>query len=361
MLYHLLYPLKNIFSPLNVFQYITFRAGGAILTSLIVCFIIGPWIIRKLRLMRISQQVRSDGPPSHMHKKDTPTMGGVLIGISLLMSTLLWARLDNRFIWILVISSVVLGFIGLADDYLKLVKKNSSGLSAKLKLSGQCVLAGSIAAYLIYNPSNTQFNMLVNIPYLKDTYMHLSWFYFIFIMLIIVGASNGVNLTDGQDGLAIGGIIFATTSYFILAYLAGNVKFAEYLRIIYVPGAGEISVFLAALLGSAVGFLWYNTYPAEIFMGDTGSLLLGGVIGIVAVLIRQEILLAIIGGIFVIEVLSVVLQVASFKMRGKRVFKMAPLHHHFEMAGMKEPKITVRFWIVSLILALMALASLKVR
>lgn len=361
MLYHLLFPLKNIISPLNVFQYITVRAGGAVLTSFIICFISGPWVIRKMQHLKMSQQVRSDGPPAHINKKGTPTMGGVLIGISLLISTLLWARLDNRFILILIGSTVLLGIIGFLDDYLKVIKRNSKGLPAKVKLFCQILLAGSIAAYLLLYPPNAEFNMMINIPYLKDTYINLSWFYVIFVMLVIVGASNGVNLTDGQDGLAIGVVIFATTSYFIFAYVAGNIKFAEYLRIIYVPGAGEVSVFLAALLGSAVGFLWYNAYPAEIFMGDTGSLLLGGIIGIVAVIIRQELLLVVVGGIFMIEVVSVMIQVTSFKMRGKRIFKMAPLHHHYEMLGMKEPKITVRFWIVSMILSLLALASLKVR
>lgn len=361
MLYHFLFPLTYIFSPFNIFQYITFRTGGAVLTSFIICLFIGPYIIHTLKRLGVGQQVRSDGPPSHLKKQGTPTMGGVMILISLMLSTLLWARLDNRFILILIVSSLALGCLGFFDDYIKLSKGSNSGLSPLVKLSGQSVLAALIAFYLWWHPPSIDYHMMINIPYFKDIYINLSWFYFIFVMLVIVGATNGVNLTDGQDGLAIGGIILAAFTYLIFSYLAGNIKFAEYLRIIYVPGAGEITVFLGALLGAAVGFLWYNAYPAEIFMGDTGSLMLGGIVGVVAVLIRQEILLVIVGGIFVIEVISVVLQVASFKLRRKRIFRMAPLHHHYEIGGMMEAKITVRFWIISLVLSLVALASLKVR
>jgi phospho-N-acetylmuramoyl-pentapeptide-transferase len=361
MLYHLLYPLKYIFSPVNIFQYITFRAGGAILTSLVLCFAVGPAIIRLAASKKINQEIRHDGPQTHLAKKGTPTMGGLIIIISLIISTLLWARLDNRFVWILLGSVVVLGFLGFMDDAFKILKRDSNGVSAVLKLLVQGLLAASIAGYLYFNPSNADYATLVNIPYFKELYVNVWWLYPIFIIVTIVGASNAVNLTDGQDGLAIGGIIFAAVTYIIFSYCAGNIKIAEYLRIIYVPGAGEITVFLAAMVGASVGFLWYNAYPAEIFMGDTGSLFLGGALGIVAVFIRQELLLIIVGGVFVAESVSVMLQVGSYKIRKKRIFRMAPLHHHFEIGGLQEPKITVRFWIVCMMLSLIALASLKVR
>lgn len=361
MLYHLLFPLREFFSPLNVFQYITFRSFGAIFTSFIFVLLLMPYFISLLKKYNIRQAVRSDGPPTHMSKQGTPTMGGVVILLSMVFATLLWAKLNNRFIILLILSTTFLGLLGFMDDYLKLIKKNPKGLSVSKKLTGQTILAVLIAFYLWLFPSNTTFQSSVNIPYLKEVYLNLGYLYILFVILVILGASNGVNLTDGMDGLAIGNLIVAAFTFSIFAYLAGNAKFSQYLKIIYVPGAGEITIFLATMLGAGLGFLWYNTYPAEVFMGDTGSLFLGGALGLTAVFIKQEILLVIIGGVFVMEVLSVILQVHSFRRYGKRVFKMAPLHHHFELSGIAEPKLTVRFVIVSIVLSLIALSSLKLR
>lgn len=361
MLYHLFYPLHTVFSPLNIFQYITFRSAAAILTSLVISFIMGPPMIAYLKRLKIGQTVRTDGPPTHLVKSGTPTMGGLLILVSLTVSTLLWARLDNRFIVIALLSTLWLGLIGFRDDYLKLVKKNPKGLSANSKFLGQSVLAFIVAVYLYLFPVNGEFATLVNVPYFKSLFINLSAFYILFVMVIIVGSSNAVNLTDGLDGLAIGNLLIAAASLAFFAYFAGHMKIAQYLRVVPVPGAGELSVFLAALIGSGIGFLWFNTYPAQVFMGDTGSLFLGGALGLCAVFVKQEMILVIIGGVFVAEALSVIIQVACFRRFGKRVFKMAPLHHHFELSGWSEPKVTVRFWIIGIILALIAAASLKLR
>ncbi len=361
MFYHLLYPLRDIFSPFNVFQYITFRAAAAILTSLIISFACGPILIKYLRKLKIGQTIRNDGPQTHLIKSGTPTMGGLIILASLLVSTLLWARLDNRFIIILLIGTLFLGFLGFCDDYLKLVKKNPRGLDARKKFIFQCLLGVGIAAYLWFYPPDMIYQSSINIPYLKNVFIDLSVFYIIFAMLIIVGSSNAVNLTDGLDGLAIGNILIAGAALAFFSYFAGHYKIAEYLKIIHVAGAGEIAVFLSALVGSGLGFLWFNAYPAEVFMGDTGSLFLGGALGIVAVIIKQEIILAVICGVFVAEALSVIIQIYYFKRTGKRVFKMAPLHHHFELSGWAESKVTVRFWIIGIILVLISFASLKIR
>jgi len=309
----------------------------------------------------IGQQIREDGPPGHMKKAGTPTMGGLIILISLSVSTFLWARLDNRFTIIILISTIWLGLLGFLDDYIKLVKRRSRGLMAKYKLLGQSVLAIVIAIYLYYYPANPGYATRLNVPYLKDFFINLGSLYALFSILLIVGSSNAVNLTDGLDGLAIGSILIAAMTYALMAYLAGHAQFSTYLRIIPVPGAGELSVFLGSMAGAGLGFLWFNSYPAEVFMGDTGSLFLGGTIGIIALFIKQELLLVIVGGIFVVEAVSVILQVASFKLRGKRVLKMAPLHHHFELAGWSEPKVVIRFWIIGIILALIALSALKLR
>lgn len=361
MFYHLLYPLHELFTPFNIFQYISVRAAGAILTSLIISFLCGPSFIDYLRRLKIGQTVRSDGPQTHLSKSGTPTMGGALILISMVVSTLLWARLDNRFIILLLIGTVWLGFLGFRDDYLKLVKKNPKGLNPRYKLLGQSVLAAGVALYLWFFPPNIEYATRINVPYLKHVFLNLYAVYILFAMIVIVGSSNAVNLTDGLDGLAIGNIIIAALTLTLFAYFAGHAKIAQYLRVVPVPGAGEISVFLAAMVGAGIGFLWFNAFPAQVFMGDTGSLFLGGALGLVAVCIKQELILVIIGGVFVMETISVIMQVYSFRYLGRRVFRMAPLHHHFELGGWAETKVTVRFWIVGIILALVAFSSLKLR
>ncbi|MDR3092473.1 MAG: phospho-N-acetylmuramoyl-pentapeptide-transferase [Endomicrobium sp.] len=361
MLYHIFYHLSSVFSPFNVFQYITFRAGGAILTSLLICFVAGHYIIRKLETFKIKQIVRTDGPVTHLGKNGTPTMGGLLIMLSVVVSTLLWAKFDNRFILWLLVGTLWLGFLGFCDDYLKLKKKDSKGLSAKGKLFGQTVFAAFLAAYLNFFPSNLKFATLVNVPFLKGVFIDCSFLYILFVIIIIVGSSNAVNLTDGLDGLAVGSIAIVAFSLALLAYFAGHLQIANYLKIINVSGAGEISIFLFAVVGSCLGFLWYNSHPAEIFMGDTGSLFLGGVLGMSAVFIKQELILVILCGVFVVETLSVFVQIYCYRRTGKKIFKMAPLHHHFEMLGQFETKVTIRFWIVGVILAIISFASLKLR
>lgn len=357
MFYHFFYTLCGI----NIFQYITFRAGGAILTSLMITFITAPIIIRNLKKYKIGQTVRDDGPKTHLAKSGTTTMGGIIIIISLLLSTILWARLDNQFILWLIFATIYFGLIGFTDDYLKLVKKNPKGLSARKKLLLQSVFALFVIIYLYFFPTNSQYATSLNIPYLKTTFIELYLLYFVVIFFVIVGSSNAVNLTDGLDGLATGNIIIAAVTLAVFSYLIGNINISSYLKVPYVAGSGEISVFLMALFGSGLGFLWYNSYPAEIFMGDTGSLCLGGLLGLSAVFIKQELILFILGGIFVAEALSVMIQVYVFKRTKKRVFRMAPLHHHFELGGLAEIKVTIRFWIVGIILAIIAIASLKLR
>ena len=361
MLYHLLYPLSEYWTPLNIFQYITFRAGGAILTSLIITFIIAPYIIKKLKKHKIGQPVRDYAPSNHQQKAGTTTMGGIIVIISVVISTLLWARLDNDLILLLLCATIAFGSIGFLDDYLKLVKKDPKGLSARKKLIFQSIITLAIVGYLFFFPVNDKFATSLSIPYLKNAIINLSYFYYILAFLVIVGSSNAVNLTDGLDGLATGNIIIVAATLGLFAYLVGNVNIASYLKIIHVPKAGEISVFLMALLGGGLGFLWYNCHPAEIFMGDTGSLCFGGILGLVAVFIKHELILFILGGVFVMEALSVMIQVSVFKRTKKRVFKMAPLHHHFELCGLSETKVTIRFWIIGIILAILAIASLKVR
>ena len=357
MFYYIFYTLCDI----NLFQYITFRAGGAILTSLIITFLIAPAIIKNLKKYKIGQIVRNDGPKTHQVKSGTTTMGGIIILLSLLASTLLWARLDNAFILWLIAATIYFGMIGFIDDYLKLVKKNPKGLSAKKKLVFQSLFAIFVIAYLYLYPTNAQYATSLNIPYLKTTFVELSFLYFVLIFFVIVGSSNAVNLTDGLDGLATGNIIIAAVTLAIFSYLIGHSHISSYLKVPYVAGAGEISVFLMALFGSGLGFLWYNSYPAEIFMGDTGSLCLGGLLGLSAVFIKQELILFILGGIFVAEALSVMIQVSVFKRTQKRVFRMAPLHHHFELGGLAETKVTIRFWIIGIVLAIISIASLKLR
>jgi phospho-N-acetylmuramoyl-pentapeptide-transferase len=358
MLLYLLYPLHVSVGFFNVFKYITFRAFGASITAVLLSILIGPAYIRFLQKMQMGQVIRTDGPQSHLSKKGTPTMGGGLILLSICVSTFLWADLTNKNIWISVITTLLFGVVGYIDDYRKVVKKNPKGLSARQKLLGQTVIA-LVASYLIYILRDTP--PVLKFPFLKDVSLYLGPMFIAFSTLVIVGASNAVNLTDGLDGLAVGPTITTSVTFLILAYCAGHVKIAEYLQIPHIPDAGELAVFLATVASSCLGFLWFNTYPAQVFMGDVGSLSLGAALGVVAVITKNEILLAISGGIFVLEASSVMIQVASYKMTGKRVFKMAPIHHHFELKGWAEPKVIVRFWILSVLLALITLSTLKLR
>ncbi len=361
MLYSL-YELRHLWSPLNLFQYLSFRSAGAVLTALAVSLALGPAMIAWLKKYKIGQVQRSDGPASHLPKSGTPTMGGLLLVLSVIISGLLWMRLDSRFTWLMMAVALALAAVGGYDDYLKLVRKHPGGASSKVKFAVQLLAALLVVAYLAVDPPNPRLPTHVLIPYTKQWTVDLGTLYFVLALLVIVGSSNAVNLTDGLDGLAAGSIIFCSIAYGVFAYVAGNAKFASYLLVPYVEGAGEIAVFLAAVVGSCLGFLWYNAYPAEVFMGDVSSLFLGGVIGTVALCVKQELILPLVGGVFVAETLSVILQMTSFKLRrGKRVFRMAPLHHHFELGGVAEPKVTVRFWIVSIVLMLAALASLKIR
>jgi phospho-N-acetylmuramoyl-pentapeptide-transferase len=359
MLYHLLYPLHTTLSVFNVFRYITFRTIYASLTAFFICFLLGPWIIRKLSGMQVGQYIRDDGPQSHLAKAGTPTMGGLLIVFSIVASTLLWSDLTNYFVWIMLFVVIAYGLVGFADDYLMQVKKRSKGLSVRRKFVLQFGLA-LIIGYLVYSSPN--FSTEVTIPFFKRLSPDLGWGYIIFAALVIVAASNAVNLTDGLDGLAIGPVIIAAATYMIFAYVAGHIKIAEYLQINYISGSGEVAVFCGTLAGAGMGFLWFNSYPAQIFMGDVGSLSLGAALGTVAVITKQEILLMLVGGLFVIEALSVIFQVSFFKMTsGRRILRMAPLHHHFELKGWPEPKVIVRFWIIAIALALLAMSTLKLR
>jgi phospho-N-acetylmuramoyl-pentapeptide-transferase len=354
--------LKALSGVFNLFSYITFRAGGAALTSLGLSLLAGPRVIGALRRKKIGQVIRTEGPQSHSGKSGTPTMGGLLIFIAIVSSALLWMRLDDRFTWLLLFVTVTLAGVGAYDDWAKLSQKSSKGLSSRGKFAVQVTVGLAVAAYLAAYPPNGLYTTHLNVPYAKEVFVDLGVLYFALAAVMIVGSSNAVNLTDGLDGLAAGSIIFSAITYGIFAYAAGNIKFAQYLRIIHVEGAGEITVYCAALVGSCLGFLWFNAYPAEMFMGDTGSLFLGGVLATAALAVKQELLLPIAGGVFVVEALSVILQMGSYRLRkGKRIFRMAPIHHHFELAGIAEPKVTIRFWIVSIVLMLTALASLKIR
>lgn len=361
MLFELIH-FRDLWSPLNVFQYISFRTGGAFLTSLLIMLLLGEAFIRLVKRWEVTQSIREVGPQSHLVKSGTPTMGGLLILFSLVVSSLLWARLNNRFIILILISAVSLGALGFIDDYRKLILKHpSKGLSQGSKIAFQLVWACGVTGYLYVYPSNDKFVHLIQIPYLKDVFINLGTFIILFGMVVAIGASNAVNLTDGLDGLAGGTLLVSALSFGVFAYLAGNAKLALYLRLIPVVGAGELSIYLGAMAGACLGFLWFNGYPAAIFMGDTGSLFLGGTIGVVAVAIKQELILVVVGGIFVAETASVLLQVGSLKLFGRRMFRMSPLHHHFEMMGWPETKVTLRFWIVAVVLALVAMTSLKLR
>jgi phospho-N-acetylmuramoyl-pentapeptide-transferase len=358
MLFHLLYPLHADYAVFNVFKYITFRTFGASITSVLLCMLIGPAYIRFLQRKQMGQAIRDDGPKSHLSKKGTPTMGGGLILMAITISTLLWSDLYNLPIWVALLTTIFYGVIGYVDDYRKVIRKNPKGLSSREKLIFQTIVA-LVAAYVMYVMREVP--PVLKFPFFKDWSLDLQWFFIPFAVFVIVGTSNAVNLTDGLDGLAVGPTITTATTFLILAYCAGNVKIAEYLQIPYVPGSGELAIFLGAVAAACLGFLWFNTYPAQVFMGDIGSLALGAALGVAAVITKNEILLALCGGIFVLEALSVMAQVASFKLTGRRVFKMAPIHHHFELKGWAEPKVIVRFWIISILLALVTLSTLKLR
>ena len=359
MLFHLLFPLSEQVPVFNVFRYITFRAAGAVVTALLLALVVGPWFVRVLRRWSVGQSILEVAPGSHQVKAGTPTMGGVLILAAVLVPTLLWADIGSRYVWLAILVTLAFGMIGFADDLLKLRKRENRGLSARVKLA-LTVLVGSIAGYAIVSIP-AQHSATLAFPFFKDAVFDLGIWYVPFVVLILAGSSHAVNLTDGLDGLAIGATLVAAATYVIFSYVAGNSVLAEYLQVSYVPGVGELAVFCGALVGASLGFLWFNCYPAEIFMGDVGSLGLGGAIGIVATLAKQEILLVLVGGLFVIEAMSVIVQVTSFKTTGRRVFRMAPIHHHFEVLGWSEPKIIVRFWILSILFALLSLATLKLR
>jgi len=377
MLYYLLYELlQPHFSPLNVFRYITVRTALASLTALFLSLVLGPWVVRKLREMQIGQYIREEGPKNHHAKAGTPTMGGVLIVISTVVPTLLWADLANVYVLLAMLSTVGFAAIGFADDYNKVVRKRSLGLSGRSKFSLQMLVGLVVGVFLLVLTTFGVYSTQLIVPFFKKFHPALVinslvdhaylWPlgylpFLLFVALVMVGSSNAVNLTDGLDGLAIGCTVIAAGALTVVTYLTAHARFASYLDIQFIPGVGELTIFCGALVGAALGFLWYNAHPAEVFMGDVGSLALGGAIGVVAVIIKQEILLFFVGGIFVIEALSVILQVASFRLTGKRIFRMAPLHHHFELSGWSESKIIVRFWIVALVFALFALTTLKLR
>lgn len=358
MLLEILGTLAHDFSFLNVTKYITFRAMIALLSALLISFLVSPWFIRKLQKKQLGQIVRNDGPESHLSKAGTPTMGGGLLLVAVLLPSLLWMDWENKYLWYAIIITAGYGLIGFTDDYLKIHKKNTKGVSGKAKLIWQFLIAGGVVCYHFFYTAETG---SLTIPFMKDLTVELGYFYIPFSMLVIVGASNAVNLTDGLDGLAIGPVMIAGGCFAILSYVTGNSEISEYLHYHYIAGTGELSIFAATLVGAGLGFLWYNTYPAQVFMGDVGSLPLGGALGCLAVFSKHEILLVIIGGIFVVEAVSVITQVASFKLTGKRVFKMAPIHHHFELKGWPEPKVIVRFWIIAVILAMVGLLNLKLR
>jgi phospho-N-acetylmuramoyl-pentapeptide-transferase len=354
--------LSPYFSPLNIFRYITFRTGGATATGLLIVFLFGPWMISLLRLRQgKGQPIREDGPQSHLlTKRGTPTMGGLMILAGVLISTLLWANLENHYVWVVLFVTVGFGAIGFYDDYLKVTKQSHKGFSGRSRLAIEALIAAVACIAISYMATPGLANKLA-LPFSKDLIFNLGWFYIVFAGFVIVGAGNAVNITDGLDGLAIVPVMIAAGTFGFIAYLSGNAVFSNYLQIHFVPGTGELAVICGALIGAGLGFLWFNAPPAQIFMGDTGSLALGGLLGTIAVAAKHEFVLAIVGGLFVLEIMSVIIQVTSFKLTGKRVFKMAPIHHHFEQLGWTEPQVVIRFWIVAVVLALTGLATLKLR
>ena len=377
MLYHIFYPLASVYGAFRVFRYVTFRMAMAILTSILISFIFGPWVINKLKELHVSQFIRDDGPKSHLSKEGTPTMGGILIIFATAVSSLLWSRLDVSYVWLTVLVMLSYGVIGFADDYLKVTGKQNKGLSVRGKFKLELFVAFTVGIVLclvaigkldptgtlvrLVSPFSIDFDTRLIVPFFKSFRPDLGIFYIFLIALVILSSSNSVNLTDGLDGLAIGPVMIAALTFMILAYVSGHAKIAQYLSVEAVPGSGELAIFCGAVFGAGLGFLWFNTYPAQLFMGDVGSLSLGAALGIVAVVVKQEILLIVIGGVFVLESVSVIMQVVSYKISGKRIFRMAPVHHHFELKGWAEPKVIVRFWIISIILALIALSTLKLR
>jgi phospho-N-acetylmuramoyl-pentapeptide-transferase len=369
MLHYLLPALSQVIHPFRVFQYVTFRTAAASLTALLLCLLLGPWLIALLRKLQIGQQIRADGPSSHLSKAGTPTMGGILILVGTLFPTLLWANLTNLYIWIAVISTLLFGLVGFVDDYLKIVRRRSLGLTARKKMLYQILIGLGVCMALNYLAGMGLYSTKLSVPFFKNFTPEMNIWYVgpfllpltFFVLLVIVGSSNAVNLTDGLDGLASGCVIVAAAALTVLCYVSGHARFAEYLDLIKNPYAAELTIFCGAMVGATLGFLWYNAHPAEIFMGDVGSLSLGGAIGTVAILIKQELMVPMIGGIFVLEALSVILQVLSFRFTGKRVFLMAPLHHHFEKAGWVESQVVIRFWIAAIVSALSSLSTLKLR
>ena len=367
MLYHLLYPLRDFFSPLNVFQYITFRSASAAILALIISFILGPAIIRMLRRNQIGEEIREYGPESHLKKRGTPTMGGIIILSAIILPTLLLADIKNPFVQILLISTIWMGCIGFIDDYLKSIKKIKKGLVARYKLAGQ-VSIGLIITFWIYNtPGWENIITVTSIPFLKDSVIDFGLLYPLMIIFVVTGTSNAVNLTDGLDGLAAGLLAISFSTFSVIAYVSGRVDFSDYLNIIYLPGAGELTIFTASCVGACLGYLWFNASPAEVFMGDVGSLSTGAALGTLAILLKKELLLIIIGGVFVAEAVSVILQVGYYRYTkkktgdGKKLFLMAPFHHHYELKGFSESKVVTRFWIIGLLLALMTLTTFKIR
>ena len=360
MLYYLTQQLAETYSGFNVFQYLTMRAILGVLTALIISFMIGPSMIRRLAMKQIGQTIREDGPQSHLSKAGTPTMGGALIIVAITVSTLLWADLTNRYIWVVLATMLAFGAIGFYDDYIKLVRQDPEGMKSRHKYFWQSVVGLAIAIFL-FKTANLDVETTLIVPFFKNISIQLGWLFIPLTYFVLVGTSNAVNLTDGLDGLAILPTVMVGGALGIFAYTTGNVKLASYLLIPYVPGVGEVVIFCGAIVGAGLGFLWFNAYPAQVFMGDVGALALGAALGVVAVVVRQELVLFIMGGVFVMETVSVVLQVASFKLTGKRIFRMAPIHHHFELKGWPEPRVIVRFWIITVILVLIGLATLKLR
>ncbi len=361
MLYHLLFPLSETFILFNLFRYITFRTAGALLTALLISLVLGPSIIRLLRAKQVCEKIREEGPATHKVKAGTPTMGGLIVLFAVVIPTLLWADLTNAYIRLILLVTVWMGLIGFMDDYLKAMKHQPKGMVGKKKLAGQVALGLLLGILLRVFPPSPNFGTDSDILFFKNYLVPFGIFYIPLVILVITGASNAVNLTDGLDGLAIGLIGLCAFAFAGLCYMTGRVDFSQYLSIIYLEGAGELTVFCGAVVGAALGFLWFNSYPAQVFMGDTGALALGGAFGALSILIKKEMLLLIVGGVFVAEALSVIIQVFSYQTWGKRVFKMAPLHHHFELSGWKEPQVVVRFWIIGAILALLTLSTLKIR
>ena len=361
MFYHLLYPLHVDFGAFNVFRYITFRTAMGAMTALVVSLLLGPVLINRLRTFQIGQEIRAEGPSSHQSKRGTPTMGGLLIVIAVVLPTLLWADLRSEFIWIAVGSTVAFGAIGFADDYLKVARKQNLGLTARAKFACQIAVGLVLGVLLMWLATRGQFDTTLTVPFFKSFRPDLGWGYPLFVTLVLVGSSNAVNLTDGLDGLAIGSSLIAWATFTVLTYAAGHAIVSDYLGISNVKSAAELTIFCGAVVGACLGFLWFNSHPAEVFMGDVGSMAMGGALGTIAVLVKQEVLLVLVGGLFVLEAASVILQVASFKTRGRRIFRMSPLHHHFELAGWSETKVVVRFWILAILFSLLALATLKLR